>query len=348
MAAQPSSSTAPVAAPPRIAVVGTGYWGRNLLRNFDALGALAALYDADASARADFAGKYPNAKAPDSLDALLADDSIDAVAISSPAATHGPLTAQALAAGKHVFVEKPLCLDLDEAERLRGQAQASGLQLMVGHMLLYHPAFQALSDLVAAGGIGTLRYIYSNRCSLGKIRMEENALWSFAPHDISMILALTGAMPERVVCSGGTYLSPPVADTTLSHLTFPGGVQAHIFVSWLHPYKDHRMVVVGSSGMVVFNDVQAGPEKLLLYRHEVGWAPDKVPSVVKADAEPVPYGDEEPLRAECRHFVDSLTGGSVPTSDAAEGIRVLTVLDACQRALKTGQPMIPGHAEAAE
>src|SRR5262249_15885879 len=154
-----------------------------------------------------------------------------------PAATHGALVAAALEAGKHVFVEKPLCLDVTEAETLVRQANRSGRVLMVGHLLLYHPAFNALKTAVATGRLGRLRFIYSTGLSLGRIRREENALWSFAPHDVSMILALTGGLPERVIAAGGHYLSSQVADTTLSHLTFANGVQAHIFVSWLHPYK---------------------------------------------------------------------------------------------------------------
>ncbi len=322
----------------RIAVVGTGHWGRNLLRNFHALGALAAFCDVRDDARAEFAALYPDATPHGDMRAVLADDAIDAVVIATPAATHGALAARALAAGKHVFVEKPLALDLAEGRALREQADRSGLTLMVGHLLLYHPAFVALETLVAEGALGDLRYIYSNRLSLGQIRREENALWSFAPHDISMILRLCGARPIRAMTNGGAYLSPTVADTTLSHLSFAGGVQAHIFVSWLHPYKDHRMVVVGSEGMAAFHDSQAGADKLLLYRHGVGWDGD-APSVARAEATPIPYGDGEPLAAECRHFLDCVASGARPRSDADEALGVLAVLDACQRSLTGGQPI---------
>jgi len=210
--------------------------------------------------------------------------------------------------------------------------------LMVGHLLLYHPAFQTLLARVRAGDLGELRYLYSNRLSLGKIRREENALWSFAPHDISMILQIAGAMPEEVVATGGQYLHPGIADTTLSHLRFPGNVQAHVYVSWLHPFKDQRLVVIGDKAMLVFDDVMPAPDKLLLYRHGLGWDGD-LPVVSKAEAEPIAFEAIEPLRNECRTFLDAVAGGLAPISDAEEGIRVLRVLDACQRAIVAGCPI---------
>jgi UDP-2-acetamido-3-amino-2,3-dideoxy-glucuronate N-acetyltransferase len=289
--------------------------------------------------RADRAAAY-DVPAHASLDALLAEPNLDAVAIATPAATHGALARRALEAGRHVFVEKPLCLNLAEAEALDALARERKLTLMVGHLLLYHPAFEALRELLAAGRLGPLRYIYSNRASLGRIRREENALWSFAPHDVSMILQLSGLMPERVTCSGGAWLHPPVADTSLTHMTFPGGLQAHIFVSWLHPYKDHKLVVVGEDAMAVFDDVQVGEDKLRLYRHQVGWNGD-IQAVDKAEAEPIAYGGEEPLARECAHFLDCVREGKSPLSNAAEGRRVLAVLDACERALVSGNAVAP-------
>jgi UDP-2-acetamido-3-amino-2,3-dideoxy-glucuronate N-acetyltransferase len=320
---------------PRIAVVGAGYWGRNLLRNFQSLGALAGFAETREDARSEFGAQYPDIPAHESLDGLLNLAELDAIAIATPAESHGELVARALEAGKHVFVEKPLCLDVAEARRLGAAASERGLTLMVGHLLLYHPAFRALADVVAQGRLGDLRYIYSHRLSLGKIRRHENALWSFAPHDISMILRLVGGLPERVVANGGTYLSPEVADTTLSHMSFARGIQAHIFVSWLHPYKDHRLVVVGREAMAEFNDVKTGPEKLLLYPHSIGWE-GNVPAVNKAEAEPLAYDGAEPLAVECAHFLNCVARGVQPDSDAAEGTRVLRVLDACHRSLAGG------------
>ncbi len=313
-------------------VVGTGYWGKNLLRNLDALGSLKAFCDADPEQLAVHAANYPEATPFAAFDQMLESDVFDAVVIATPAATHGALTRQALLAGKHVFVEKPLCLDVDEAEALDRLARENGLTLMVGHLLLYHPAFVALKQKVDGGHIGRLRYIHSTRASLGKIRTEENALWSFAPHDISMILSLTGRMPERINCHGAAWLSKEVADLTLSHLDFGGDVQAHIFVSWLHPYKDHKLVVIGENGMIVFDDTQSGDAKLLQYPHAVAWKND-LPIPDKAEAVPVPYGVEEPLRSECQHFLDCVAQNASPRSSATEGTQVLTVLDLCQKSL---------------
>ena len=319
----------------RVGIIGAGYWGKNLVRNFHSLGALAAICDISASVRDEFAKSYPSAEIFADMTPMLEGGRTSAVAIATPASTHAAIVERALRAGLHVFCEKPLSLVVDEAAALGAAARRRGLVLMVGHLLLYHPAFRALMATMQRGELGRLRYIYSLRLSLGKIRREENALWSFAPHDVSMILALTGLEPDSVAASGGHYLSEQVADTTLSQLAFPDGVQAHIFVSWLHPYKDHRLVVVGDRAMAAFNDTAAGPQKLLLYRHNVGWD-GEIPVVDKADAEPIPYDAAEPLRVECQAFLDAVTNGAPPPSDPDESVRVLRVLDACQRSIATG------------
>lgn len=323
---------------PSVGVIGFGHWGRNLVRNVAALGALRAVCETDGKARQDFASLYPDVPVVDQPDALFADAGVAAVMIATPAISHGRLLRKAIQAGKHIFVEKPLCLDVTEAQTAVGLAKQAGLVLMVGHLLLYHPAFLALRGAVAAGTLGRLRYIYAQRASLGRIRREENALWSFAPHDISMILALTNAMPRRVIAAGGHYLSSNVADTSLSHLTFADGVQAHIFVSWLHPYKDHRLVVVGERAMAVFNDAAEGPGKLQLFRHTAEWSGD-IPLVQRAEAQPIDYDPVEPLRRECETFLAAIRGEAGPPSDGDEGVRVLRVLTACQRALESGQPV---------
>ena len=319
----------------RIGVIGTGHWGRNLARNLYNLGCLTAICDSREITRVELAERYNSLAIYERAEDLLTAEDLDGVVIATPPSTHGSLARLALEAGKHVFVEKPLCLSIEEARELRDLAPTHSRVLMVGHLLLYHPAFRSVRKLVSSGELGQLRYIYSHRLSLGQIRREENALWSFAPHDISMILALTGKMPIRVIATGGHYLSSAKADTTLSHLTFANNIQAHIFVSWLHPYKDHRLIVVGSEGMVAFNDVVDGPEKVLLYRHIARWN-GEVPLVDRADAEPVPYDADEPLRLECEAFIDAIQRGSSPPSDADEGIRVLTVLTACQDSLTSG------------
>ncbi len=322
----------------RVAVLGAGHWGRHLIRNFGALGALAGFGDRDARALDQFDGQYPTVPRFAAADTLLESADVEAVAIATPAATHGALAVRALAAGKHVFVEKPLALTAAEAVAIRERLAMTDRILMVGHLLLYHPAFEALERTVGAGKLGDLRYAYSNRLSLGRIRREENSLWSFAPHDISMILHLTGELPVQVMASGSMQLNPSVADTSLSYLRFANNIEAHIFVSWLHPFKDHRLVVVGSDGMIVFNDVAAGARKLLFYPHTARWEGD-APIVEEAPAEPIAYDDDEPLRRECQHFLSCVRDGARPRSDVEEGTRVLTVLEACQRSMVSRLPV---------
>lgn len=317
----------------RVAVVGVGYWGKNLVRNFHDLGALAALCDAEESVEAHYRGQYAGVAFYREFRAVLADPSISAVALATPAVTHYEMTKAALEAGKDVLVEKPLAIDVNQGEELVRLADAKGRILMVGHILRYHPAILKLQQLIHDGALGKINYLYSNRLNIGKIRTEENILWSFAPHDISVILSLLNEMPTRVSCQGGAWLNNNVADVTLSHFDFPSGVQAHIFVSWLHPVKEQRLVVVGSDKMAVFDDT--AEHKLVLYPHRVEWR-NRMPTAVKADGEIVGLEDREPLRAECQHFLACVESRTSPVSNGAEGLRVLRVLDACQRALAKG------------
>src|SRR5205814_2046096 len=220
---------------------------------------------------------------------------------------------------KDVFVEKPLAIEVKHGERLVELAAANGRILMVGHILRYHPAILKLQELIQSGALGKINYLYSNRLNIGKIRAEENILWSFAPHDISVMLSLLNEMPNRISCQGGGFLNNDVADVTLSHFDFPSGVQAHIFVSWLHPFKEQKLVLVGSEKMAVFDDT--ADDKLLLYPHRVEWK-NRIPTAVKAKSESVELDQKEPLRAECHHFLDAIASRVSPISDGAEGLRV--------------------------
>ncbi|MGQ0803888.1 MAG: Gfo/Idh/MocA family oxidoreductase [Actinomycetota bacterium] len=315
---------------PRVAVVGCGYWGKNLVRVFDQLGALAAVSDPDPAAVAAMTELHgvPGRAWPD----LLADDAVEAVAIAAPAVRHRELANEALLAGKQVFVEKPLALSVTEAEELCLTAEAGGRVLMVGHLLRYHPAFLRLHELVAEGVLGRVQYLYSNRLNLGRFRQEENILWSFAPHDISMILSLVGTEPNSVEAVGGWFLHERVADVTTTQLSFPGGERAHVFVSWLHPFKEQKLVVVGDHGMAVFDDGQPWDTKLAVYPHRVGWR-EGLPEPVRAEAEPVAVKPGEPLEAECRHFLECVATGTIPRTDGQEGLRVLRVLHAAEQSL---------------
>src|SRR6476660_9347453 len=287
--------------PVRVAVIGCGYWGKNLVRNFAELGSLTAICDPDRATATELSQRF--AAPVRDLDDVLGDSGIDAVAIAAPAVQHAALATAAIEAGKHVFVEKPLALTAVEAERLCELADRRDRRLMVGHLLQYHPAFVALRDLVREGALGRLQYVYSNRLNLGKVRREEDILWSFAPHDLSMILSLVGQEPVDVTETGGYYLHKTIADVTTTHLTFPGGEQAHVFVSWLHPFKEQKLVVIGDRAMGVFDDGQPWSKKLLVYPHRIDWRePRPVPQ--RAEAMAIEIEEGEPLEFECRHFLE--------------------------------------------
>lgn len=319
-----------------IAVIGMGAWGRNLVRNFNQLGVLAAVSDSSDAAEALCKKDYPTVRFVRDYRAVLADPSIAGVAIATPAVTHFEVAKAALEAGKDVFVEKPLSVDVGQGQRLVKLAEENGRILMVGHILRYHPAVIKLQELIQRGALGKIHYVYSTRLNIGKIRTEENILWSFAPHDISVILALLNESPARVSCQGGAYLNSNLYDVTMSQFEFASGVRGHIFVSWLHPVKEQKLVVVGSEQMAVFDDT--AEQKLTLYPHKVEWR-NRIPTAVKADGQGVPIDAAEPLRQECQHFVDSIATRNRPVTDGREGLRVLTILDACQRSLFGGGPI---------
>jgi UDP-2-acetamido-3-amino-2,3-dideoxy-glucuronate N-acetyltransferase len=320
-----------------VAVVGHGYWGKNLARNFFELGALRTLCDENTAALEAVRAKYPGVIFGGFYDEVLRDREIAGVVLATPAVRHYEMAKQALLAGKDVFVEKPLALDVKEGAELVRIAADHKRILMVGHILQYHPAVRELKRLIANGDLGRVEYIYSNRLNIGKIRAEENILWSFAPHDISVLLGLLGEEPQTVSCEGGSYLNSEVPDVTLSQFGFANGVRAHVFVSWLHPFKEQRLVVVGSEQMAVFDDTAA--EKLVLYPHKVEWK-DRIPTAIKSEAVPVPLPKEEPLRNECQEFLNSIQSRRAPLTDGAEGLRVLNVLRACQQALTAGRPQL--------
>jgi UDP-2-acetamido-3-amino-2,3-dideoxy-glucuronate N-acetyltransferase len=318
---------------PAAVVVGVGHWGKNVVRNFHELGALAGFCEEDPARREEFAGRYPDADVYASFDEVLgSSDPASAISIATPAETHGELVRRALEADRDVLVEKPLCLSVDEGEDLVALARDRGRILMVGHLLWYHPAVLKLRELVADGELGRIQYIYSNRLNLGKIRQSENILWSFAPHDVSVILGLLGEMPDGIVAMGGNYLNESIADVTVSLLTFPSGVRAHVFVSWLHPFKEQKLVVVGDRRMAVFDDLEE-THKLVVYPHSIEWQ-SRLPVAKKALAEPVELEMGEPLRAECQHFLERIEDRGPPRTDGQEALRVLRVLRACQDGLE--------------
>jgi predicted dehydrogenase len=327
---------------PQVVVIGCGYWGRNLVRVFKELGALRAVCELD-GAGAERARQIASA-VPVFADfnAVLRDPGAEAVVIATPAETHATLAARALAAGKHVFVEKPLALTYRDGLQLVRQAAAANLTLMVGHILEHHPAVVELVKRVRAGELGTLQYICSNRLNLGKVRREENILWSFAPHDIAVMLRLVGEPPFEVSATGAAYLQPNIADVTVTNLIFDRGVRGHIFVSWLHPFKEQRLVVLGSKRMAVFDDVSPD-RKLVIYDQGIDWVNGQ-PTPRKREAEVIPLPADEPLTREAEHFLDAIITGATPLTDGRSGLQVLEVLQAAQRSLCTnGQPVALGQ-----
>ena len=317
---------------PNIAVIGAGYWGKNLIRNFSEFNALAAISDKSSSSLEAMRKLYPSCDFYTSLKEVIHQKNIEAIVIATPAETHFLLAREALLSGKHVFVEKPMTLTEKDAEELIALAAKHSLILMVGHLLQYHPAFVKIKQMASAGELGRINYIYSHRLNLGKIRREENILWSFAPHDISMILALAGEEPESIQATGGYYLHKKIADVTTTHLEFSSGLKAHVFVSWLHPFKDQKLVVVGDRKMAVFDDTLPWEEKLLIYPHQVKWE-NNLPVPTRGTPEKVSVPYAEPLKVECQHFLDCIAKDKQPATDGKEGLQVLKVLNAAQHSL---------------
>jgi predicted dehydrogenase len=321
-----------------ISLIGLGYWGPNLARNLSTLPGcrLHSICDLRLEQVSKFCAAFPGVIATSDYEAVLNDPVVQAVMIATPAETHYGMVRMALEAGKDVFVEKPLALNYEEGLDLVKFAGQRGRVLMVGHVLEFHPAIRRLTELVQSGELGKIRYIYSNRLSLGKVRREENILWSFAPHDIAVILRVIGALPYQVVACGGGYVQPNIADVTITNLLFDNGVRAHIFVSWLHPFKEQRLVVIGSKKMASFDDVS---KRLVLYDQRVDLSEGE-PVPIKGEGQEVEFDRDEPLRLECEAFLEAVRTRVPPLTDGISGLRVLRVLQAAQRSLITnGEPV---------
>jgi UDP-2-acetamido-3-amino-2,3-dideoxy-glucuronate N-acetyltransferase len=329
-----------------LALIGAGDWGKHLARCFEALGSLQTIVVPSDREAVAIGQAFPNANVSKSFAQTLDDSRVQKVVIATPSVTHFELARAALCAGKDVFVEKPLCMGAAHAAKLVELAESSGRTLMVGHLLQYHPCVVRLRELVATGVLGKLLTITSNRLNLGKFRSEENALYSFAPHDVSLILSLLDdQLPRSVRCVGASYLKPGVADSTLTVMQFASGVLAQLYVSWLNPFKEQKLTIVGTDGMAVFDDTKPWPEKLLLYRDYMSWARGEK-STRTARSEPQLVPAAEPLLQECEHFLTACAARSRPRTDGAEGLRVLRVLDMAQLSLerdgeRVENPMTP-------
>jgi predicted dehydrogenase len=323
--------------PLRVAVVGLGYWGPNLARNFAALAGceLAWCCDASETMRRRYEAAFTSARFTHDLDEVLADDTLDAVVLATPVPTHAALAQRVLAAGKHCFVEKPMAQSVADAEAVVAAARPADRVLMVGHLLEYHPGVVKLKELIDSGDLGRILYVYGNRLNLGKLRSDENALWSLGAHDISVLLRLAGEEPSEIQARGESYTREGVEDVVFCFLRFPSGLAAHLHLSWLDPHKERRFTVVGSKRMATFDDMalegkitvydkgfdqQAGSYGEYITRSGDIWSP-RLPN-------------EEPLRTECSHFVDAIRNGSTPISDGDAGLRVVRVLEGLQQSLE--------------
>lgn len=320
---------------PRVAVVGCGYWGRNLVRNFHALGALAAVVDATPQGRAAATQLAPDVDLLAEIEPMLQRSDIDAVVLATPAATHAPLGSQVLGAGKDLFVEKPMALSLDDARRLVDLADRHQRMLQVGHVLEYHPAVSVLKRWIDDGRLGRLCLLHSRRLNFGRVRTEEDALWNVAPHDFALMMRITGRLPGEVSCFASYSLGTPRADFAIAMLRFAGGVDAHVFAGWLHPTKEQRLVVVGDRGVAVFDDALPLEQKLKFHEQQVDLS-SGIPDLLKGPVHVEALPSEEPLRLECAAFLKSIADRTPPLTDGKSGLRVMAVLEACRRSMEHG------------
>jgi len=316
----------------KVGMIGLGYWGKNILRSLYESKVLHTACDCNSEIIKMRKKDFPEIDYTLYFQDILNNPGIKAVVISTPAATHYELVKEALNADKDIFVEKPLALNFARGKELVTLAKEKKKILMVGHILQYHPAVIKLKEMIGVGELGKIQYIYSNRLNIGKLRTEENILWSFAPHDISAMLMLLDEEPIRVTAFGGRYITEGIYDTTLTTLEFKNGIRGHIFVSWLHPYKEQKLIVVGTKAMAVFDDVSKA--KLFIYPHKINYISGKIPIVQKAEYCNIFVENKEPLKEELNHFIECVNERKQPQTNGEEGIRVLRVLEEAEKSLQ--------------
>jgi UDP-2-acetamido-3-amino-2,3-dideoxy-glucuronate N-acetyltransferase len=329
-------------ATPRIAAVGCGQWGRNIVRNLAELNVLSAVCDADAGV-ADHMSKTYGVPAL-ALPQILEDGKYHGVAFASPAALHVKHAGDALRSGKHVFVEKPLALTVPEGRALAKLAVQTNRVLMVGHLLQYHPLILRLCEIVRAGQLGEIKHVFSSRLSRGKLRTNEDVIWSFAPHDISVILAIMGRAPVRVSAQTSAIINPDLADVANIEMDFGNAVTAHVCVSWLNPNKERKLKVIGTKAQAVLDDMLPWEDKLKVYSHNIDYSAGR-PVLLDCEAMAIHVEQREPLREECVHFLDAISTGREPRTDSTEALGVLSVLEAAAHSAKTGKAVAPAPIE---
>jgi predicted dehydrogenase len=313
-----------------ILVAGCGHWGKNLVRNFAAIGALKYISDPNKKLAQSMADQYQIEHIP--YDQAIKSNEVEGVVIAAPAQFHAEMSISAMKLGKHVYVEKPLAMTQQEAEDMIQISKKYNVKLMVGHLLQYHPIFEKMKSIIHKGELGKLDYLYSNRLSFGKIRSEEDVIWSFAPHDISMILSLTKELPHKIRTDSSSILQKGISDLATIHLDFKNGLKAHVFVSWLNPYKEQKIIAICKKGMLVFDDTMQWDKKLSLYKHIIE-LDDGMPSTIKADPVFINVEEDEPLKRECKYFIDLIDGNVKDRTDGTEGLRVLKVLTSASESI---------------
>ena len=314
-----------------VCVVGAGYWGKNHLRTLNDLGVLSGVVESNSEVLERILNEYSDIKGFASIDESLIDDSFDGYTIATPAETHFDLTKKVILSKKHVLVEKPLALNIQDVEELISLSEKYSVKLMVGHVLLFHPAIRKIKEIIKSGVIGKLQYLYSNRLNLGQVRTEENVFWSLAPHDIAIFQYFTETYPLKIQANGSTFLQKGIPDSTLTQLEYKNNIKAHIFVSWLHPFKEHRLVVVGSDGMISFEDSIEG-KPLKLYSKGIIFN-NKIPEKVDGPVELINYEKKMPLTEELSCFIESFDGGNISSVDGFHALEVVRILVEASRQL---------------
>ncbi|MBN2200811.1 Gfo/Idh/MocA family oxidoreductase, partial [bacterium] len=328
----------------RICVIGAGRWGKNHIKTLHELGSLGGIVDNREAVRAELAKQYPSvAVHSDFREAEGA--GYDGFIVATPAETHFQIAEQLLSMKKPVLVEKPITLASSEARRLRTLSEKEGVPLMVGHVLLFHPAIRKIKELIDSGKLGKIEYLYSNRLNLGTVRKEENILWSFAPHDISIFQYIIGDRPVEVVSRGGAFVQPAIHDSTLTVLRYPGNIVGHIFVSWLHPFKEHRLVVIGSKGMISYEDASDSRE-ILFYEKGIDWVKGE-PIKRDGPTEKIPFSQAAPLAEELKAFIAALEGRPVEAADGRNAEEVLDILEKASESLISGREVLSEKKEPA-
>jgi len=315
----------------RVCVVGAGYWGKNHIRTLKQLGALGGIVEPDKNLQESLSIDYPDVPCYQDIGSAL-EENFDGFTIATPAETHHEIAKRIIMAGKHVLIEKPMTLSVSDSEELLSLSEKYNVNLMVGHVLLFHPAIRKTKELIEEGNLGDLQYIYSNRLNLGKVRTEENVFWSLAPHDIAIFQYLTDSFPKNIKAKGSTFLQRGIPDSTMTTLEYNNGVEAHIFVSWLHPFKEHRLVVIGSEAMISFEDSLDGkPLKLYSKKFDlISGVPEKVDGPVQW----IPYQQKMPLTEELEYFIKHLNGEKLNTANGKQGLDVVKIL------VKTSEQLI--------